>query len=332
MNKIKIFLTILAGMTLVVALYSFGIYISPILTEYLYPEIEMSEMSDLTKVGLFGDSTGMINSFFSVCAFIGVLVTLVLQMYDSKEQKISIKIERFENTFFKMLSLQQEIVKDLSFTYKESVETLIDGGASSESSYVKRSVLGRELFRYFFEDSTQRLRDTNGNKLEYQGMRQMIRSIGNTHYDYTFTASYFDHYFRHLYRIIKFIDETDLLPNDKDIRYKYTSMVRAQLSRYELIWIFYNCLSENGVTKFKQLVENYTLLKNIRIELLVTSEEKDLYNKKCEEGAVEKTTDFSGEYKRIAFVREEQPVKKIKCTLPFILDINIKLYRTPENK
>ena len=118
------------------------------------------------------------------------------------------------------------------------------------------------------------------------------------------------------------------MPNNTEIRYKYTSIVRAQLSRYELIWIFYNCLSGNGITKFKRLVENYSLLKNIRIELLATSEDRELYNKKCEENYIEQTTDFSKEYKRIAFVPEEQPKKKYRYILPFILDINIRIYRT----
>jgi len=40
-------------------------------------------------------------------------------------------------------------------------------------------------------------------------------------------------------------------------------MLRAQLSDFELLWIFYNCLSENGVEKFKQLVEQYSILKNL---------------------------------------------------------------------
>ena len=40
-------------------------------------------------------------------------------------------------------------------------------------------------------------------------------------------------------------------------------MIRAQLSDYELLWIFYNCLSENGLEKFKPLIEEYSLLKNL---------------------------------------------------------------------
>ena len=79
------------------------------------------------------------------------------------------------------------------------------------------------------------------------------------------------HYFRHLYTIIKFVDNSAFLPfADK---YKYTTMVRATLSRYELVWLFYNGLSEAGNPKFKRLVEKYSLLKNLREDLLTLSRE-----------------------------------------------------------
>ena len=45
------------------------------------------------------------------------------------------------------------------------------------------------------------------------------------------------------------------------------------MSRYELIWLYYNCLSHYGDTKFKELIEDYALLKNIRVELLTLSRE-----------------------------------------------------------
>lgn len=50
-------------------------------------------------------------------------------------------------------------------------------------------------------------------------------------------------------------------------------MVRATLSRYELIWLYYNSLSQYGKDKFKDLIEDYSLLKNIRVELLTASKE-----------------------------------------------------------
>lgn len=85
-------------------------------------------------------------------------------------------------------------------------------------------------------------------------------------YNNSYTPSYFDHYFRHLYTIIKFIDNSNFLSFDE--KYKYTTIVRATLSRYELIWLYYNGLSDIGKQKFKKLIEEYSLLKNIREDLL----------------------------------------------------------------
>lgn len=77
--------------------------------------------------------------------------------------------------------------------------------------------------------------------------------------------------------MVKFIDETKLLPDDFDERYQYTSMIRATFSRYEFVWLFYNGLSENGVEKFKPLIEKYALLRGIRLDLLAINEETQTY-------------------------------------------------------
>lgn len=58
-----------------------------------------------------------------------------------------------------------------------------------------------------------------------------------------------------------------------DEKYKYTTMVRATLSRHELIWLYYNGISSVGKQKFKKLIERYSLLKNIREDLLSLSKE-----------------------------------------------------------
>jgi hypothetical protein len=62
-------------------------------------------------------------------------------------------------------------------------------------------------------------------------------------------------------------------------RYKYTCIVRAQLSDYELLLLFYNCLSDNGVEKFKPLVEEYAILKNLPQEDILKSEWINDYKK-----------------------------------------------------
>lgn len=88
-----------------------------------------------------------------------------------------------------------------------------------------------------------------------------------------------DHYFRHLYRAFKYINDSDII-DDKN-KYKYSCMVRANLSQYELIMLFYNCLSSNGKERFKPLIETYAIFNNIRVELLAKQEHKDLYEEKA---------------------------------------------------
>ena len=89
-----------------------------------------------TERGTFGDMFGAVNALFSGLAFAGLIVTLLYQKEELKlqreelkdtrnelnaqklefqEQNKTMKRQRFENTFFNMLSLQQEIVANLSF-------------------------------------------------------------------------------------------------------------------------------------------------------------------------------------------------------------------------
>lgn len=72
------------------------------------------------------------------------------------------------------------------------------------------------------------------------------------------------HYYRNLYRIVKMISEQTFGETDEkviyDKQYVYTSIVRSQLSDYEIKWLFYNGLFKYG-EKFKPLIEEFTLLK-----------------------------------------------------------------------
>ena len=83
--------------------------------------------------------------------------------------------------------------------------------------------------------------------------------------------SFLDHYFRHLYRIIKYVDDQRELFSLKE-RYEYVCLLRAQLSDYELGLVFYNCLSDNGRERFKPLAEKYALFNNLRDKVLNSPE------------------------------------------------------------
>ena len=103
--------------------------------------------------------------------------------------------------------------------------------------------------------------------MKVNGMRGLLKAKGMEGYMDSFTPSYFDHYFRLMYRILKFVHNTKLIAEVE--KYEYTCILRALLSRYELVWLYYNGLSDYGSEKFKPLIEKYSMLQNLREELLV---------------------------------------------------------------
>ena len=239
------------------------------------------------KYALFGDSFGAVNALISAFAFAGVIVAIVIQRNELRLQRKdlelqrnefstqnqTLQLQRFENTFFNMLSLQQQIVNDLFYSGKDKIWLQKDTeyGVAGEEVIDSVVIKGRELFFFSFRKIGHYLTMDDGEKKSVLGMANYLHFKGIKNYDNSYTPSFFDHYFRHLYTIIKFVDKSDFLSFDE--KYKYTTMVRATLSRYELVWLYYNGLSFVGRRKFKRLIEKYSLLKNIREDLLTLSKE-----------------------------------------------------------
>ena len=152
-----------------------------------------------------------------------------------------------------MMQLQQQIVNDLH------LQTTAFSGKRDEygrQETIEKELRGREVIRYIYEVARTRI----GN--------EGLRIYPNIAY-----RELLDHYFRHLYTILRFVDETDVFVPIGDEKqddnfewkqkYHYTTIVRATLSRYEMLILYYNGLSEFGRDKLKQLIETYALLDNI---------------------------------------------------------------------
>ncbi len=238
--------------------------------------------------GAFGDKFGAVNALFSGLAFAGLIVTLLYQKEELKlqrdelketrnelnaqklefqEQNKTMKRQRFENTFFNMLSLQQEIVANISF---DEVKTIFDFNTHTQDEQ-RTSYNGRALFREMYLN----LKVSIDKKQFYQGVKGAIQANNYSAYSYISATTRFDHYFRHLYRIFKYVDTSDLITEDE--RYDYACIIRSQLSDYELVMLFYNCLTTNGREKFKPLIEKYTIFNNLRTELLAKTNDKEEY-------------------------------------------------------
>lgn len=136
-----------------------------------------------------------------------------------------------------------------------------------------------------FASSIHETYDSDNRKVKVYGMGGVIAVSGISQYELYNTPTLFDHYFRHLYTILKFIDKEDIPETNKRVfsdedLYGYAKILRATLSRYELVWLYYNGLSGYGNKKLKPLLEKYCMLKNLREELLeCCKENKDVLEK-----------------------------------------------------
>lgn len=258
-----------------------------------------------TGQGTFGDKFGAVNALFSGLAFAGLIVTLLYQKEELKlqreelaqtreelkgqreefeEQNKTMKRQRFENTFFNMLSLQQEIVTKLSYTWKHKQKTgKINPFGAYEYDFVESKYMGREVFEALYNEPDVKLKDSN--QSYNGGIKSIIKNKGIVEFENICDISNLDHYYRHLYRLFKYVDSSPLITKTKDDdkdeyeeRYDYACIIRSQLSDYELVMLFYNCLTANGLAKFKPLIEKYSIFNNLRIELLADIEHKKLYD------------------------------------------------------
>lgn len=236
--------------------------------------------------GTFGDQFGAVNALFSGLAFAGLIYTIMLQRKDLKlqrqdlklqrkeleltrkemeeqtaeyeKQNETLKIQQFENTFFNMLSQFQEVVNNLSYTGQDGIK-----------------VVGREIFKYTFVEVPLHSNIKSDNPFldqQYIGIEGILTYLGWKGYMESDIPTYYDHYFRLFYRILKFVKTSKELSNYES-EYRYTSILRALLSRYELLWIYYNGLSDYGEEKLKPLIERYAMLKNMRDDLPIAVKE-----------------------------------------------------------
>lgn len=235
---------------------------------------------DFSDSGEIGDTIGgIMGPFIAIVASLLTFLAFWVQFKANQQQRYDIAVERFESNLFQMLQMQESIVNGLYYTP-------IDG---ADRNYGE-SFQGRNVFYAIYE-----LKGWNPD----WGLKDIIKNGGYNAYETDKEIVILDHYFRHLYRIFRYIEDSKLFTRNE--KYQYASMARSSLSPYELILLFYNCLSSNGKEKFKPLIERYAIFNNLRVDLLI-KKDRELY-KDCFEKDFNKTNN-PDLYHRGAFVFE----------------------------
>ena len=249
---------------------------------------------DFTGTGQIGDTIGGIMGPFVAIAAAGLtFIAFWVQYKANIQQRHDIAIERFESNLFEMIHIQQEITNGLVIEYRNQ-------------NNIAEKKTGRDVFQSTYEEMPIRIYVGEGtasfklkDALGYDDEVKM-------RLDLTKGLWFLDHYYRHLYRIFKYIDDANPVIIDRKKKYEYAAIVRATLSPYELIMLYYNGFSH---PRFKELIEEYALLNNIRHTCLATFEDAQMIKKKFQEGYSpnkDENRDMSREYKKGAFVYVEK--------------------------
>lgn len=201
--------------------------------------------TDEVARGVFGDKFGAVNALFSGLAFAGIIFTiylqrreLALQRADIQEQNETLRQQRFENSFFHLLALHTDIVDKLEITsYQKRLVfsyfiNLLKGSSEAFTTFQPLSKLSKEEQHQL--RSTPTLTDVMKNRLELGEISTLEEML---EHDASIVSQYLDndesfhqllvdaaykaahekskdglsHYFRNLYHIYRFIDESKLI-------------------------------------------------------------------------------------------------------------------------
>lgn len=264
---------IVIGVAILVAVLWFG------LPFFLYFLFEQSVIASEER-GQFGDMYGVLTSLFSGLTIVGLIYTIILQREDIgiarsalrkqnaelklnreelrqtrkefKQQNETMKLQGFENTFFKLIEIYQNNVRQFHIQYGLVSQITFSGKMAFEM------LVKNEITEVKFRESLSS--DTTG--VPEQNLEMHIGgpfSLTNFYAKiYLQNESYLFSYFSTIEEVLQFIDNSNLIEEEK---LRYISIFRSQLSPYEMVLIGFHIL--NRVIEhmpLKGLVRKYKLL------------------------------------------------------------------------
>ncbi|TBB03872.1 putative phage abortive infection protein [Rhizobium ruizarguesonis] len=215
----------------------------------------VAQLQTNSGLGTFGDFFGgVLNPIFSFLTFVGLLITIVMQQKEIREAKATAEKQGFETLFFQMITIHNSIVNSMDLRTK----------ASADPPIAAQEFHGRDCFPRFYEHLKQEIK-----RAENANSPQPIEEGYAKFWERD--RKDLGHYFRYLYNMFRIVDESGAETR------QYMKLLRAQLSDYELIILFYNGLNEKGA-RFKPYIEKYAIFDNLPHELLLEDKGLQLYD------------------------------------------------------
>ncbi|MFJ1262712.1 putative phage abortive infection protein [Capnocytophaga canis] len=224
-----------------IVLLILGVFVSILFIGRLwYDGFVNLQMIDSEKAAQTGDFiAGIVGTIFTLIGIILLYETLSLQRQEFVESRKVFQSQQFENKFFSLVELYNNIVSTFHYDVPNSSEKFI----------------GKEYFVKHKEDFISRLKFS---KSYLKDQKQII--VCYTQF-YLENKEILGQYFRTLYRLFDLIENNVV---DKEDKISYIKIIRGQLSESELFFINYNAHTSFG-EKFRSYIVNYNLIKHLPI-------------------------------------------------------------------
>lgn len=227
------------------------IWVLPLIGWFIVKKLDFGKASEFANF-IYG-TTAPLLTFISFLAVVFTLKTQKEQIQETRKdverQNKTLSIQRFENTFFQMVNLHNDIVN--SIIYEPS-------NLRGRSTFIRISSHLKTIYINYKNKDIEQFNQ----KDEISKVRIAYKRF------FEHNEDQLGHYFRNLYRILKFIDETDTKIITSEEKKNYIGIIRAQLSSYELSVLLYNSLSIDGYN-FLLLADTFNLFDNLNKDLLI---------------------------------------------------------------
>jgi hypothetical protein len=251
-----------------------------VVTFYVY-RFHESKIGGPNDWGAFGDYIGgVINPIVGLGTVLLILLSISLQR---REFRASVEALREANTATKLQSIESSLFAWLK-TYQDLVASVQHdefSGRKAMDAWHRGRFSGRRIVDVIVAANSQQplgrevVGSPNGIAAAIGEIKDGVRPVTAQAWNnvvfllnrscHSFEKLYatqrwqLDAVFRTLYRLLHWIDQSDLAIEQK---WHYVALVRAQLSWIEMIFIFYDGLSPEG-KKLALLVNKYALLDNL---------------------------------------------------------------------
>jgi len=275
-----------------------------ILFFFLQPTINLfvqSVKSNRESHGQFGDwFGGFIGTIISGVTLFFVGLTYWSQKKELKQTQDQMNKQQFETVFFNMLEMIHTMGKEfpekdqdnffvhfmnqMRLNYEPQSSTSV---LNSEYNKIIQTIdkkLNLELFKKDGKRDINKDLVPDGRRI-FSEWRQMNIENEQEYVGLLYLKFFVDnnselgHFFRYIYNTIKYSIEERGKYGDEE---KYINLIQSQLTNYQLVVFFYNCispvsLSRKGKPRIKNWLDKYEVFQNVPVELLIRPFHQDFY-------------------------------------------------------